>query len=125
MSLFITGIVLFLLFSIISVIVFQSDDAVTDPVGWGKPRYISPAGVEAKNVSTDRRGNFIVSVYEGEASSGRNIYASISFDSGISFIEPVVINSSKSKINNNPRVSISSQGTIYVMWHLLSGEKSE
>jgi hypothetical protein len=125
MSLFVASIVFFLLFAIFSAIVFQSEDAVTDPVGWGKPKYISPAGVDAKNVSTDRRGNFIVSVYEGEVSSKRNIYASISFDSGISFIEPVLINSFESKINNNPRVSISSQGNIYVMWHLLSGEESE
>lgn len=125
MSLFIAGVMMFLLFSFISVIIFQSQDAVTDPVGWGRPQYISPAGVEAKNVSTDRRGNFIISVYEGELASARNIYASISFNNGMSFLDPVVITGFQSEINNNPRVTISSSGEIYVMWHLLSGEESE
>lgn len=125
MSLFLYSLMFFLCFSIIAVIVFQSHDVVTDPLGWSKPVYISPVGVNAKNISSARKGNFVVSVYEGEAGSLTNIYSSISFDSGVSFLEPVVISSFESKINNNPQVSISSAGNIYVMWHLLSGEESE
>ena len=125
MRLFLYSLMLFLCFAIISVIVFQSHDAVTDPLGWSKPVYISPSRINTKNANSARKGNFVVSVYEGEAGSLKNIYASISFDSGVSFLEPVVISRFESKINNNPGVSISSEGNIYVMWHLLSGEESE
>ncbi|MFA5518440.1 MAG: sialidase family protein [Spirochaetota bacterium] len=125
MSLFIYSLMFFLCFSIVFVVVFQSHDAVTDPLGWSKPVYISPSGVNTKNVNSARKGNFVVSVYEGEEGSLKNIYASISFDSGVSFLEPVVISRFESQINNNPGVSISSAGNIYVMWHHLSGEESE
>lgn len=125
MSLFLAGFILFLLFSIFTAVIFQSHDVVTDPVGWGRPAAISTAGVEAKNVSTVRKGNLVAAVYEGLDGGSKNIYASISFDGGISFIDPAVITRFDSKINNNPRIAISSGGVLHVMWHILSGEESE
>lgn len=125
LSLLIAGFIIFLIFSIISAVIFQSHDVFTDPVGWAKPAAISPAGVESKNVSTVRRGNLVAAVYEGESGGVKNIYASISFDGGISFIDPVVIAQFDSNINNNPRIAVSSTGVLHVMWHVLSGEESE
>lgn len=125
MTLFLFSVMLFLLFVFISAVVFQSHDVVTDPVGWARPAAISPAGVEANNVNTVRRGNLVAAAYEGEGAGGKNIYVSISFDGGISFIEPVVIAAVDSKINNNPGITVSSGGELHVMWHILSGEESE
>ncbi len=116
--------IIFIIFSIISVVVMISDDVKTDPVGWDKMKILSPAGVAAKNVHADRKGNLVAAVFEGITKGNTGIYVTLSFDGGTGFIDPVKIAEFKSEISNSPRVAISSKGEIYATWNVLSGDES-
>lgn len=116
--------IIFIIFSFISVVIMISDEVKTDPVGWDKMKILSPAGIPAKNVHADRRGNLVAVVYEGNSRTDKGIYITLSFNGGAGFIEPVKIASFKSEISNNPRVAISSKGEIFTTWYVLSGDES-
>ncbi len=122
---FLYMLLLFLMFGIVSVIIMDSDDVRTTPVGWGKQKILSPAGTGYGNVSADKKGNLLASVYEGHRSGLSKIYISVSFDEGKSFVRPVKIAEFQSKIKNNPRVAISKEGYIYVVWHHLVDSETD
>lgn len=116
--------IIFIIFSFISVIIMISDEVKTDPVGWDKMKILSPSGVSAKNVHADRKGNLVAAVFEGGSKGNSAIYITLSFDGGTSFVSPVKITEFKSEISNNPRVAISNKGEIYTTWYVLSGDES-
>ncbi len=116
--------IIFIIFSIISVVVMISDEVKTDPVGWDKMKILSPAGVTARNVHADRKGNLVAAVFEGASKGNTGIYVTLSFDGGTSFIDSIKIADFKSEISNSPRIAISSKGEIYATWYVLSGDES-
>lgn len=122
--LFFMMVIIFIIFSIVSVVLMISDDVKTDPVGWDKMKILSPAGVSARNVHADRKGNFVAAVYEGTTKRNKGIYVTLSFDGGITFTDSVKISEFRSEINNNPRVAVSGRGEIYVTWYILSEDES-
>lgn len=122
--LFFIMMIIFIIFSFVSVMVMISDEVKTDPVGWDKMKILSPAGVSAKNVHADRKGNLVAAVFEGITKGNTAIYITLSFDGGTSFAAPVKISEFKSEISNNPRVAISGKGEIYTTWYVLSGDES-
>ncbi len=115
---------IFVLFSVLSVIVTQSDQVSTDPVGWESFRVYSPAGVECRSVNTDRNANTIAIVYEGASKGTSGIYVNASFDSGMSFMPAVKIAEVDSQVNSTPCVTISDNGEIRVAWYSVSGDDS-
>ncbi len=117
--------IVFIIFSIVSVMLMVSDQVKTDPVGWEKMKIISPAGVSAKNIHADRRGSLVAAVFEGTTKSSRGIYITLSFDGGNSFSSPQRLTEFPSEISGNPRVAISPTGEIYAAWYILMGDESE
>jgi len=115
--------IIFIIFSFATVMIMISDQVKTDPVGWDKMKILSPAGVTAKNVHADRKGNLVAAVFEGIYKENTGIYVTLSFDGGTRFIAPVKISEFKSEISNNPRVAISTKGEICVTWYVLSGDE--
>lgn len=118
-------IIIFIIFSIISVALMISDEVKTDPVGWDKMKFLSPAGVPAKNVHAGRRGNLVAVVFEGSSKNKTVIYSTLSFDGGNSFTEPNIISEFASEISSNPRVAISGKGEIYITWYVISGDETD
>jgi len=123
--LFFTMIIIFIIFSIISVALMISDDVKTDPIGWDKMKFLSPAGVPAKNIHAGRRGNLVAAVFEGSIKGRTGIYVTLSFDGGAAFSDSYKISEFASEISSNPRVAISGRGEIYVTWYVISGDESE
>jgi hypothetical protein len=123
--LFFTMIIIFIIFSIISVALMISDEVKTDPVGWDRMKFLSPARVPAKNVHAGRRGNLVAVVFEGSSKNKTVIYATLSFNGGNSFTEPSVISEFDSEISSNPRVAVSGNGEVYITWYVISGDESE
>ena len=117
--LFFMMMVIFIIFSFVTVMVMISDQVKTDPVGWDKMKIISPAGVKAKSVHADRRGNLVAAIFEGVSKGNTGIYITLSFDGGSVFIAPLKIAEFKSEISNNPRVAISTKGEICATWYVL------
>ncbi len=123
--LFFTMVIIFIIFSIISVALMISDEVKTDPVGWDKMKFLSAPGVSAKNVHAGRRGNFVAVVFEGSSGNKTVIYSTLSFDGGNSFTEPRVISEFASEISSNPRIAISGKGEIYITWSVISGDETD
>jgi len=122
--LFLLMILIFVVFSITTVILFQSEDVRTDPQGWERPRQISDRGIESKNPAADSRGNLVAVVYEGTIKGMSGIYASVSVNGGADFIQPVKIAEYASSINRNPGITISRGGEMYVVWNILSEDEA-
>jgi len=110
----------FALFSIFMVIIFQSDDVSTYPVGWEKTFPLTPYNLSAKNVNVSYKGKYIAAVYEGKDKKKSGIFVSISFDSGKNFFKPVKIASMQSSTEMNPGIAISRKGHIAVVWQMIS-----
>ncbi|MBN2039970.1 MAG: exo-alpha-sialidase [Spirochaetes bacterium] len=107
------------LISLIFVLLFRNDKISSAPAGWDKSYIVTPPGIKIKNFRGDYKGNIIAVVYE--ADSG-NIYLSISFDEGKTFLKPVSIASIPSKTDKNPDISISNKGHIAVVWQVITEE---
>ncbi|HPS57490.1 MAG TPA: sialidase family protein [Spirochaetota bacterium] len=124
MRLFAGMVLIFVLFSVLTVIFTQSDQVTTDPVGWEKFMSYSPAGVQCSNVSGEKNGNTVAIVYEGSRGGKKGIYVNVSFDGGLSFLAPRRIAEFVSQINNMPCAAISDSGEIRVAWYFISGDGS-
>lgn len=122
--LFLLMILIFIVFSITTVVLFQSEDVRTDPQGWEKPRQVSARGIASKNPAAESRGNLIAVVYEGDIKGMSGIYVSVSVNGGAEFIPPVKIAEYQTSINKNPGIAISRGGEIYVVWNILSEDEA-
>jgi len=123
--LFFFMILIFIVFSISTVILFQSEDVRTDPQGWEKARLISGRGIKAKSPSVDSRGNLIAVIYEGDSRGSAGIYVSVSVNAGADFIQPVKVAEYSTSIRKNPGITISRSGEIYAVWNILSQDEAE
>jgi len=112
------------MFFIISAAVFISKNVITSPVGWEKQSFISPAGVPAKNINAQKRGNLLACVFEGNKSGYSSIYLAVSFNGGTDFVKTRKIVQFKSDISNNPRIAIDRNGKFYLCWYQLSSDGS-
>ncbi len=124
LRLFFLMVLIFIIFSITTVIVFQSEDVRTDPQGWERAKLISGKGVLSKNPAADSRGNLIAVAYEGDIKGKSGIYLTVSVNGGADFIPPVLIAEYGTSINKNPGVAISRNGEIYVVWNILSEDEA-
>ncbi len=124
MRLFAGMVVIFILFSVLTVIFTRSDQVTTDPVGWERFMSYSPLGVVCSNVTGEKNGNTVAIVYEGSRGGKKGIYANVSFDGGISFLAPRRITEFESQVNNTPCVAISDSGEIRVAWYYISPDGS-
>jgi len=122
--LFLLMVLIFFVFSITTVIVFQSEDVRTDPQGWERGKQISERGVESGNPAAESRGNLIAVAYEGKTKGASGIFVSVSVNGGADFSQPVKIAEYTSSINKNPGVAISREGEIYVVWNILSQDEA-
>lgn len=122
--LFLLMVLIFSVFSITTVIVFQSEDVRTDPQGWERGKQISDRGIESGNPAAESRGNLIAVVYEGKTKGASGIFASVSVNGGADFLQPVRVAEYTSSINKNPGVAISRDGEIYVVWNILSEDEA-
>ncbi len=105
-----------LLVALVSVLL-SGRGADTAPVGWEKAQYISKYGLKVRNASVDAKGKFIAAAFEADdRNAGHGIYASVSFDAGISYIPSVKIAETNRVIANNPRVAVSGNGQVFVAW---------
>ena len=124
LRLFAGMVVIFILFSVLTVIFTRSDQVTTDPVGWERFMSYSPAGVRCSNVSGEKNGNTVAIVYEGSRGGKKGIYVNISFDGGLSFLAPRKIAEFVSQINNAPCIAVSDSGEIRVAWYFISEDGS-
>ncbi|HDP80719.1 MAG TPA: exo-alpha-sialidase, partial [Spirochaetes bacterium] len=93
-------------------------------VGWEKDIAVSPAGVDAGHVHVASRGNLIAMTYEGDEQGQKKIYVSLSFNGGKSFLDPVIIAEVGRSIDHLPRVAVSANGHVAVVWQNLVKEES-
>ena len=114
---FLWAIFLFAVFSIAAALVFQSNRVSTNPVGWEKSFQVSSFNIVAKDVTVASRGDMIVAVYEGTGGGNRGIYASLSFNGGLTFMQSIRVAPVASKTSMNPHAAISPAGHLTVMWH--------
>ena len=103
-------------FSIVAALVFQNTSVSTNPVGWERSFQVSSFNVVAKNVNVAFLGDVIVASYEGQAGGRQSVYASISFDGGVTFMPTVKVADAASKIPLNPHAAVSPSGIITVAW---------
>ncbi len=111
------GIFLFAVFSIAAALVFQSGRVLTNPAGWEKSFQASSFNVVARDITVASRGNIIAAVYEGRAGGAQGIYATLSFDGGVTFMPSLRVAGVASKTTMNPHAAISPAGHLTVMWH--------
>jgi len=105
-----------LVMAVVALLLFQSGDVITKPVGWEKSYYVSPYNLKVKNVNVASQGNYVITVYEGDDRGRHGIYVSVSFDGGMNFLKPIMISEANNIIDNNPKVAISGNGHIFVAW---------
>jgi len=116
---------MFILFSLLTVILTRSGEVKTQPAGWENFRRYSPAGVQCRNVNSDRNGNTCAIIYEGMYRGEKGIYVNVSYDAGGSFMPPVKIAGFQSQINNAPCIAISGKGDMHAVWYVISEDGSE
>lgn len=124
LRLFAGMVVVFVLFSLLTVIFTRSDQVTTDPAGWEKFMSYSPAGVQCRNVSGEKNGNTVAIVYEGFRGGKKGIYVNVSFDGGLSFFAPRKIAEFVSLIDNKPCIAISDSGEMRVAWYYIAEDGS-
>ena len=109
-------------------VLFKPSKVETFPVGWEKSFYLSPPYISAGSPRIVSRGNFLAAVYQGkETEKGvttSGIYASISFNGGLSYIRPIKLSSVSGTIDHNPTASLSSLGHIAVAWQNIIGDRA-
>lgn len=101
------------------ILILQNNEVSTSPIGWEKNFALTPMRIKAKNVQIAYKGNMIAAVYEGKEKGMAGIYASISFNGGKKFLQPIKIANITSIIEQRPHVAISSNGHIAVVWQSL------
>jgi len=111
------AIFLFAVFSIAAAVVFQSSRVLTNPAGWEKSFQVSSFNIVARDITVASRGNIIAAVYEGRAGGAQGIYATLSFDGGVTFLPSLRVAGVTSKTAMNPHAAISPAGHLTVMWH--------
>ncbi len=111
------AIFLFAVFSIAAALVFQSSKVLTNPAGWEKSFQVSSFNIVARDITVASRGNIIAAVYEGRAGGAQGIYATLSFDGGVTFLPSLRVAGVTSKTSMNPHAAISPAGHLTVMWH--------
>lgn len=108
--------------------VFHPSSVETYPVGWERSFYVSPPYIEAKNPNIVRRGNIIAIVYQGSEFEKKErvhyVYASLSFNSGRSYLPPIKVARVSGTLDHNPTAALSSLGHIAVAWQNIVPPKS-
>ena len=111
-----------------AIAVFKPSKVETFPTGWEKSFYLSPPYISAGAPRVVSRGNFVAAVYQGKETekgvTSSGIYASISFNGGISYIRPIKLSSVSGTIDHNPHAALSPMGHIAVAWQNIQGESS-
>ena len=102
-------------FSIAVALIFQSSRVSTTPIGWDKSFQVSSFNIVARDVSVASKGDIVAAVYEGRAGGAQGIYASLSFNGGMTFMPPVRVAAVASKTAMNPYPAISPAGNLTVM----------
>lgn len=110
------SLLLFLVFSVVSVIIFTSSRISTNPIGWEKTFYISGREVTAKNIQLVSSGNFVALTFQGRQEGNAGIYVSVSFNRGSSFLAPVKVAYLSSDIQGYPVIAISGKGELTIAW---------
>ena len=108
-------------------IMFSTGIPLTSPVGWEKPFKVIPSRINLSNFDAFSKGNFAVVAFEGREKGKRNIYSSTSLNGGKTFFDPKLIASYAEREgfpNMNPRVAISSNGKIFIVWQSYSEEEN-
>ncbi|MBP7901491.1 MAG: hypothetical protein KA015_01615 [Spirochaetes bacterium] len=108
-------------------VLFSTGVPLTSPAGWEKPFKLIPARISLSNFDAFSKGNFAVIAFEGKEKGRRSIYSSTSLSGGNSFFEPKLIASYAEREgfpNMNPRVAISSNGKIFIVWQSYSDEEN-
>lgn len=112
--------VILIIAALIIIIIFNSGEVSTYPVGWEKGYPITPFDIAVNNMEVTSKGGLIAVVYEGTKKNETGIYISISFDAGKNFLKPVTIDMLRNEINQKPQISISGSGHIAVVWQNIS-----
>jgi hypothetical protein len=113
---FIWSLLIFLIFSLVSVIIFTSSRISPNPIGWERTFYISGREVTAKNIQLVTSGNFVAITFQGRQEGKAGIYVSVSFNRGSRFLAPVKIAELSSDIQGYPVIAISGKGELTVAW---------
>ncbi len=103
-------------FSVVAAMVFQNTRAVTNPVGWERSFQVSSFNVVAKGLNAASCGDVIVVAYEGRGGGKQGVFASISFDGGLTFLPTVRVADAASNIPLSPHAAVSPSGLITVAW---------
>jgi len=111
------SIIVFSCTSIALVIIFQSRNTATKPVGWEKSFFITSYKLKVQNLKVSNKGKMMAAVYEASEEGKKNIYVSVSFNGGNSFLKPVKVAETSGFMKNNPSVAISSKGDITIVWN--------
>lgn len=109
----------------VTVVVSISTKVTTLPVGWEKGFFISPVGMETRNIHMSSRGGFIAAVFEGVDKNAHRIYAALSFDGGKSFFDPVAIADVAAGMDHYPYIAVSGNGGVAVVWQNILPEDAK
>jgi len=119
------SIFLFAVFSIAAALIFQSSRVLTNPAGWEKSFQVSSFNVVARDITVASRGDIVAAVYEGRTGGAQGIYATLSFDAGVTFLPSLKVAAVASRTAMNPHAAISPAGHLTVVWHsYLEGEST-
>ncbi len=110
------SLLLFLVFSVVSVLFFTESRISPNPIGWERTFYISDREVTAKNIKLATSGNFIAIAFQGRREGKAGIYVSVSFNRGNRFLAPVKLADLSSDIQGYPDIAISGNGMLTVVW---------
>lgn len=95
---------------------FPERNTITRPVGWERSYYVVPAWIKTGNFDAAAKGKLVIVSYEGTEKGNQGIYVSISFNGGIFFQAPVKVADVNTVIANNPKVAISGNGHVFIVW---------
>jgi len=108
----------------VTVVVTVSTRVTTLPVGWERAFFISPVGMETRNIQMSSRGRFIAAVFEGADRNAHRIYAALSFDGGKSFFDPAAVADVAMGMDHYPYIAVSGSGSVAVVWQNILPEDS-
>ncbi|MBN2436923.1 MAG: exo-alpha-sialidase [Spirochaetes bacterium] len=92
------------------------------PVGWSEKIRITQGNTEVFSYNVFSRGTLTAVAWYGSVEENRGVYASVSFNGGKSFFKPVLVGTINNLDQNqiiNPRVAISENGMITIVWQNL------
>jgi hypothetical protein len=91
----------------------------------GEGFFISPVGMETRNIHMASRGRFIAAVFEGVDKNAHRVYAALSFDGGRSFFDPVAIADVAAGMDHYPYIAVSGNGSVAVVWQNILPEDAK